>query len=67
MRLDLTKMVKYFSKLMQKISLLVSGKQANKLADSHAFLFVTYTDTFQPFGLLFQRNIFYLSSWANVY
>ena len=58
MRLDWTKMVKHFSKLMQKISLLVSGNQVNKLVDSHAFPFVTYTDTFQSFGFLFQWNIF---------
>ena len=60
MRLDWTKMVKHFSKLMQKISLLVSDKQANKLVDSHAFLFFKYTDTLQSFGLLFEWNIFYL-------
>ena len=45
----------------------ISIRQAGEQASGLSFSFLKLLDTFQPFGLLFQWNILYLSSWKNVY
>ena len=61
-RLDWSKVTKLFSKLLKKISFIII-RQAGEQVGGFSFPFVTLTDTFQPFGLLFQWIILYLSFW----